>query len=124
VTAGARVRAHRHAGHDRPARSHTGFLAYGIPPCTLRTCAPPPRPPGTTEADWQAILAVGDRALFAYRLRKARLDGEEEQGAFIEGSGVSQQTLSEWERGARVHITTAMLHTAAHLLATSAARLL
>lgn len=77
-----------------------------------------------TEADWQAILAVGDRALFAYRLRKARLDSGEEQAEFIEGSGVSQQTLSEWERGEKVHITTAMLHTAAHLLATSAARLL
>jgi transcriptional regulator with XRE-family HTH domain len=63
-------------------------------------------------------------ALFAYRIRRARLDGGYEQGAFVEGSGVTQQPLSEWERGERVHTTTAMLHTAAELLSTEAARLL
>jgi transcriptional regulator with XRE-family HTH domain len=66
-------------------------------------------------AEWQAVLAVGDRALFAYRIKQARLEGEDEQGAFVEDTGISQQTLSEWERGEKVHVTTAMLYLAAHL---------
>lgn len=66
-------------------------------------------------AEWQSILAVADRALFAYRLRTERERQEEEQRDFVEDSGISQQTWSEWERGVRVHITTEMLHMAAYL---------
>lgn len=75
----------------------------------------PTRPKGMLIADWEAILAVGDRTLFAFRLKAARLAGCEEQRDYVAGTGISQQTLSEWERGERVHVTTAMLYLAAHL---------
>lgn len=66
-------------------------------------------------AEWQAILAAGGRALFAYRVRTEQERRGDEQRDFVEGSGVSQQPLSELERGVRVHITTAMLHVAARV---------
>lgn len=95
-----------------------GVRASAVHPAEVRI---PTRPEGMLTAEWQAILAVGDRALFAYRIKKARLDGEDEQRDFVEDSGISQQTLSEWERGERVHVTTAMLYLAAHLTGTNPA---
>ena len=43
----------------------------------------------------------------------ARIAGRDEQCVFVHESGISQQMLSEWERGLRNRVTTEMLHVAA-----------
>jgi len=70
----------------------------------------PPRPKGFTDAQWHAVLVAGDRALFAFRILRARREEGLDQRVFGARVGVSQQTVSEWERGERVHVTTDMLH--------------
>ena len=74
------------------------------------------RPADISEFDWQALVAVGDRVLFAYRVRTKRAEEAVDQAVFGKGHGIPQQTISEWERGHRVHVTTEMLRLAAKLL--------
>lgn len=79
-----------------------------------RVCAPGP-PQRHLGNRALGSRTAGDLALFAYRVRTERERQGEEQRDFVEGSGISQQALSEWERGVRVHITTEMLYLAARL---------
>lgn len=60
-------------------------------------------------AQWEDVLAAGDRYLFAYRILKARLELNVDQHHFGEPFGVPQQTISDWERGVRIRVSTDML---------------
>ena len=95
-----------------------------IPPPLPPLKAKPKRPASLTFSEWQAVLVAGDRALFAYRVWTARQAYNMDQAGFGVAFGVSQQTVSEWERGDRSQVTTEMLHIGAALLNTSAEKLL
>jgi transcriptional regulator with XRE-family HTH domain len=86
--------------------------------------AKPKRPATLTASEWQAVLVCGDRALFAYRVWTDRLARHMDQAAFGVEYGVSQQTISEWERGERAHVTTEMLHLGAILTDSTVEKLL
>ena len=82
----------------------------------------PTRPESLLTSEWQAILAAGAAPSWppAYG-PSGRTRARNEQRDFVEGSGVSQQTLSEWERGVRGHFTTETLYLVSHLTACTSA---